>query len=192
MGEREGGLSKQSGVLKGWKRKTYAIKDGAFVCWKVKTKVKVLGPLKSIKSVGVCAETKKAHTFTIVFDNGKTITLAADNDVDRDAWIRDLQQRPGGSASPSTPGKAAQSSPAVPPSGSHTTVSGEEPSAFAKPSIDDFDMLALIGQGSYGKVHLVRFKRTGELFALKTMSKRLLQDTETVEHRGANSFRVLS
>jgi p70 ribosomal S6 kinase len=33
--------------------------------------------------------------------------------------------------------------------------------------IEDFDILKLLGKGAYGKVYLVRRKRTKDLYALK-------------------------
>jgi serine/threonine protein kinase len=40
-----------------------------------------------------------------------------------------------------------------------------------KVTVSDFQLLKTIGRGAYGKVMLVRFTRTGQLFAMKTLSK---------------------
>lgn len=42
------------------------------------------------------------------------------------------------------------------------------------PTMDDFDMLKLIGEGTFGKVELCRERATGRLFALKTVGKKSL------------------
>ncbi|KAJ3362525.1 hypothetical protein GGF32_005970 [Allomyces javanicus] len=39
------------------------------------------------------------------------------------------------------------------------------------PSIDDFEFISFISRGAYGRVQLARKKGTGDLFAIKTMSK---------------------
>ena len=40
----------------------------------------------------------------------------------------------------------------------------------------DFDILRKLGKGSFGEVYLVRFMKTGELFAMKALSKRKKED----------------
>lgn len=43
-------------------------------------------------------------------------------------------------------------------------------------SYKDFDILRKLGKGSFGEVYLVRFLKTGELFAMKALSKRKKED----------------
>ncbi|CAF1345811.1 unnamed protein product [Didymodactylos carnosus] len=38
-------------------------------------------------------------------------------------------------------------------------------------NLDDFSMLKVIGRGAFGEVHLVRKKTSGQIFAMKTLSK---------------------
>ncbi|OHS99694.1 AGC family protein kinase [Tritrichomonas foetus] len=47
-------------------------------------------------------------------------------------------------------------------------------------SLDDFEFIRVIGRGSYGKVSLVRYKENGKLYALKSMSKRLLAEDNNI------------
>ena len=47
--------------------------------------------------------------------------------------------------------------------------------------VDDFKIIKVIGRGSYGKVCLVQFKQTNELFAMKSLKKNVLIDEEQVE-----------
>ncbi len=46
----------------------------------------------------------------------------------------------------------------------------------------DFQMLSVIGKGSYGKVLLVKKKDTGELFAMKVLKKSEILRRNQVEH----------
>ncbi|KAM4722742.1 protein kinase C zeta type-like [Rhinophrynus dorsalis] len=49
------------------------------------------------------------------------------------------------------------------------------------PGIEDFDFIKVLGQGGYGKVHLVRAKKDQQEYALKVVSKFLAQkDPETI------------
>ena len=46
---------------------------------------------------------------------------------------------------------------------------------------DDFKIIKVIGRGSYGKVCLVQFRQTNELFAMKSLKKNVLIDEDQVE-----------
>jgi len=47
--------------------------------------------------------------------------------------------------------------------------------------VDDFKLIKVIGRGSYGKVCLVQFKKTNDLYAMKSLKKNILLDEEQVE-----------
>lgn len=61
-----------------------------------------------------------------------------------------------------------------------------------KPKLDDFEPLKVLGQGSYGKVILVREKLTGKLFAQKQLKKASLIINETNEVHTKNYERTLN
>lgn len=48
-------------------------------------------------------------------------------------------------------------------------------------SIDDFDLIRVIGRGSYAKVLLVRLNRTQKLYAMKVIKKELVCDEEDID-----------
>lgn len=47
-------------------------------------------------------------------------------------------------------------------------------------TVDDFDILKVLGKGSYGKVQLVKHKGSNQIYAMKSISKRLLGEHELV------------
>jgi serine/threonine protein kinase len=51
-----------------------------------------------------------------------------------------------------------------------------------KTSLDDFELLKVIGKGSYGKVTLVRKKDTKRLFAMKSLNKSNVKRRNQIEH----------
>jgi serine/threonine protein kinase len=51
--------------------------------------------------------------------------------------------------------------------------------------LDSFDILTLIGKGAYGKVYLVKEKKTGELFAMKVIKKVLVLQKNLIRHTNA-------
>jgi len=52
----------------------------------------------------------------------------------------------------------------------------------SKVSIDDFNLLSVIGKGSYGKVMLVRKKDTQEMLAIKMLKKDYIERRNQVLH----------
>ena len=54
--------------------------------------------------------------------------------------------------------------------------------AGKKVSTADFDVLTVIGKGSFGKVMQVRKKDTGEIFAMKEMNKEVIERENLLEH----------
>lgn len=44
----------------------------------------------------------------------------------------------------------------------------------------DFDLLSVIGRGSYAKVLLVRLKKTERIYAMKVVKKELVNDDEVL------------
>ena len=48
-------------------------------------------------------------------------------------------------------------------------------------SLEDFQIMKVIGRGSFGKVCLVQYKKTKELYAMKSLKKDILLDQDQVE-----------
>jgi serum/glucocorticoid-regulated kinase 2 len=51
-----------------------------------------------------------------------------------------------------------------------------------KISVNDFDLLAVVGKGSFGKVLQVRKKDTGKIYAMKVLKKQHLVARKQVAH----------
>ena len=47
--------------------------------------------------------------------------------------------------------------------------------------VEDFKLIKVIGRGSYGKVSLVQYKQTNDLYAMKSLKKDVLLDEDQVE-----------
>ena len=55
------------------------------------------------------------------------------------------------------------------------------PTPSGPPSLDDFELLKLVGAGGFGKVYQVRKKSSGRIMALKAMRKHLVMEELNVE-----------
>jgi len=55
-----------------------------------------------------------------------------------------------------------------------------------KLKVDQFHIIAQVGQGGYGEVYLARKQETGEVCALKKMRKRTLFKMDEVRPRGVH------
>ena len=45
-------------------------------------------------------------------------------------------------------------------------------------TVDDFDLIRVIGRGSYAKVLMVELKKTKRIYAMKVIKKELVTDDE--------------
>ncbi|KAI8971732.1 kinase-like domain-containing protein [Mycotypha africana] len=64
--------------------------------------------------------------------------------------------------------------------------SSHSPNKIEKVTLDDFEILKLLGRGAYGKVMLCRHKATGTLYAMKVLKKAsLFVHAKNVEHTKA-------
>lgn len=48
---------------------------------------------------------------------------------------------------------------------------GSKAGAISESSIDDYDLLSLLGEGAFGKVLMVRHRKSGKIFAMKILRK---------------------
>ena len=53
---------------------------------------------------------------------------------------------------------------------------------FKNVTLDDFQIQAVIGRGTFGKVFLAEFSRTGQQYAIKTIRKDILIEYDQVEN----------
>jgi len=59
------------------------------------------------------------------------------------------------------------------------------PGAVEKVGIDDFELMSVIGKGSFGRVIQVRKKDTGKIYAMKVLNKKTIIERNELEHTKA-------
>jgi atypical protein kinase C iota type len=57
-----------------------------------------------------------------------------------------------------------------------------EPGTQRQYSLNDFELIRVIGRGSYAKVLMVELKKTRRIYAMKVIKKALVTDDEVLKH----------
>lgn len=169
---KEGWLSKQGGFIKTWKKRWFTLSDGK-LHYSEKQGKKEQGyiDLNAASTVESAPECKKQPAFKIVVPGSRTFILHASNKTECQEWIDACEKV---RKEHNAKGNAKET-------GNKSNNASEATKVQDRVSLDDFDLIRVLGRGTYGKVQLVRCKRDGELYAMKTMSKRLLEETEQIE-----------
>jgi serum/glucocorticoid-regulated kinase 2 len=53
--------------------------------------------------------------------------------------------------------------------------------AECKITLDDFDIISILGKGAFGKVYLTKMKENGQLYAIKTIRKDVVIETDQID-----------
>lgn len=155
---KEGYLTKEGGSFKSWKKRWFVLRDGALSYYKQKGDFEPLGTI-SLTTAGriqVNSTKKKANTFEIPTPS-RTYYLTADTETERHTWMEILEH-------------------------TRENITKKGSKSEEKVSVADFELLNLVGKGSFGKVIQVRKINTGEIFAMKVLSKRHIVEHNEVAH----------
>jgi RAC serine/threonine-protein kinase len=145
----EGWATKEGGSFKSLKKRWFHL-DGANLCYAKAKGEKDLGQI-NIKNAGVIQEStrrkNKAGTYWFEIPTpSRTYFVATETEAERKQWMEAL-------------------------SAAHRQLNPERYKGDDKVTPDDFEVLKLIGQGSFGRVLQVRKKNTGEIYAMKVLEK---------------------
>ncbi|OHS98046.1 AGC family protein kinase [Tritrichomonas foetus] len=181
---KEGWMTKQGGMIKTWKRRWFTL-QGKMLYYYEKPGKKEQGSidLSLAKSVEPCPECKRQPALKIIVPKVRTYIVAADNQDELNSWIDSIRKAIDtvGNDKGSSKGKGGDTGKKSSKKAGKNGSSKDETPVDDHPSMDDFSLLRVLGRGTYGKVQLVRFKRDGKLYAMKSMSKRILEETEQIQ-----------
>jgi serine/threonine protein kinase len=164
---KEGWLTKQGGMIKTWKKRWFSL-QGKMLYYYEKPGKKEQGAidLADVSEVEAAPDCKKQPAFKLtVPGESRTYYIVAESKADCDSWVEMLK-------------KAKSTIPTTASAGAAAASSGG--SGTAKVRYEDFDVLKVIGRGTYGKVELARSKVDHKLYAIKVMEKKLLEETDQV------------
>ena len=98
---------------------------------------------------------------------------------------------PAGATSAVKPGISPNATAGLPAVADPSSYQKATPSNPQNLKLDDFEIRQTLGTGSFGRVHLVRLKRTGEFYAMKVLKKSEVVRQKQVEHT-INEKNILS
>jgi len=155
---REGFLTKEGGGFKSWKKRWFTLKDSDLSYYKAKGDTEALGSI-SLSTAGRIQHMdrkKKPFGFEVPTPS-RTFYLAAETETERSAWIDAIES-------------------------TKTSLNKSKNATEEKVGVADFELLNRVGKGSFGKVIQVRKKNTGEIFAMKVLSKKHIVEHNEVAH----------
>eukprot|EP01114_Cavostelium_apophysatum_P023666 TRINITY_DN898_c0_g1_i1.p1 TRINITY_DN898_c0_g1~~TRINITY_DN898_c0_g1_i1.p1 ORF type:complete len:439 (-),score=184.56 TRINITY_DN898_c0_g1_i1:98-1414(-) len=156
MTEKSGFLVKEGGSIKTWKKRYFILKNSELAYYKNKGEEEIDKiPLATVTCIQASDKRKKPNCFEVVTPN-RIYAFSADTEQERKEWLDALR-----SSKDECAGAGA----------------GNE-----KVGVEDFDLLNLVGKGSFGKVMQVRKKDTGQIYAMKVLDKKHILEHNEVEH----------
>jgi len=179
--QKSGWLTKEGGSVKSWKKRFCVIEGEELVYYKKENKKEKMGSIL-LQGEHIKIQSKpnyKGRKFCFeVITPQRTYHCVANTETEMNLWIEALKQV----LKKNQPEKKVKASenPSVPPAGKEAGGSTVE-----KSQLSDYDLLKVIGKGSFGKVMLVRKTkgdRQGQVFAMKILNKRTIMERNEVEH----------
>jgi serine/threonine protein kinase len=169
---KEGAGKKQGGFIKNWKTRWFVLR-GTTLDYLEKKGGKPKGSIEltsmTKSSPASSAECPKQPALKIELGHGRVYFVQLNTAKEVDEWVQALEKaKPKGGPAPAAP---AASAPAAAPAAG----------GGKKVTVEDFELLRVIGRGSYGKVQLVRSKGDKCLYAMKSLRKRALRDSDQLD-----------
>lgn len=181
---KEGWLMKRGEHIRNWRRRYFKLReDGTFYGYKSIPKDEFVSPLNNftVRDCQItCINKPKPYTFLIRGLQGTTVVerlFFVENDDERREWIQTIQLVANRLRSETEgPTKVFQIVLA------DDVVVDLPPTPVKRYCLQDFELLKVLGKGTFGKVILCKEKQTGHFFAMKILKKTVLIEKEEVNH----------
>lgn len=111
---------------------------------------------------------KKHKNLIRIITPARTFHISVQTEKERDEWIKVIKEIVEKNNKPKTSFPSSQ------------VFGGKEETQ--RVGMDDFEILTLLGKGAFGKVMLVRYKKDRQVFAMKTVEKAQIIDSNEVDH----------
>ena len=163
--------TRTSGLIKSWKNRWYELRGGNLYYFKQSPQAdgKPSGriPMDGTDLEVDAPPNPKCRFALLCHTAGRRYELQAEDVRNLELWVNHLTE----ATSDSSGSKKDRSKPVYTALANLKLFDKQEEVKRKPISIDDFELMSLLGKGSYGRVLKVRKKATGELHALKIMRK---------------------
>jgi serine/threonine protein kinase len=171
-----GFLRKRGGNIKLYRRRWFELRGKYLYYFKAQKHNRPRGVI-ALLNTKIQNGTKK-HQFTI---SGKylsrTYEITAENETDFKEWTQELSR----AASAKEDERDVKEFKTMERDIKRDTVRAQSLYALKTVTLQDFDLLKVIGRGSFAKVMKVKKKDTGEIFAMKILKKEQVIDQEAIK-----------
>eukprot|EP01122_Echinamoeba_exundans_P001320 TRINITY_DN11399_c0_g1_i1.p1 TRINITY_DN11399_c0_g1~~TRINITY_DN11399_c0_g1_i1.p1 ORF type:complete len:456 (-),score=140.36 TRINITY_DN11399_c0_g1_i1:140-1507(-) len=185
MSGKAGWLTKEGKTFTNWKRRWFVLTDAELQYFKTQDVKKAQGSIAVKEITTVVPSNYKNKQFCLAITTPKRIYyVVADSNADMQSWREALQA----ALTKAKGGKAPAPAAAAPAAGG-SAASGDSvdmgPDSHPKLGPEDFELLQVIGQGSFGTVVQCRYKKDGNIYAMKILNKRNIVERGEVDHTKA-------
>jgi len=156
MTDRSGYLVKEGGNFKTWHKRWFVLKDGV-IYYSKKQDSGELGVVRvsNLLPENIQISNRKGKKFVFeILTTQRTYYFQANNEKDMEDWLSAIRQ----------------------------SLNVSNKSGPKTITVVDFDLLSVIGKGSFGKVIQVRKKDNGKIYAMKVLNKKNILENRELEH----------
>lgn len=189
-----GYLMKKGGNIKAYRRRWFELRGQHLYYFKQQAQKRPAGYIL-VAGAKVEDDPTKKCSFKIRGSKlSRIYELTAANDEEKEEWMRELQkvandewfEEEKAAAKKAAENKSTSSASTA--KGQDSNATEEDNTLFGgkeerkKVGLDDFELLTVIGRGSFGKVMRVKHKETGEILAMKVLRKEMIVKENMVSH----------
>lgn len=182
--DHSGYLKKKGGHVKAYRKRYFELRGKHLYYFKAQTNKRPTGVIV-LTNATVEPDTAKKFSFKIRGTNlSRVYELTAETDEECNIWIREIQKAIDYKPENDKEGLIQARNEINSAKQESEQIFGMNDSNKGGPKVtlDDFELLCVIGRGSFGKVMKVRHKQTREIFAMKVLRKDMIIKENMVSH----------
>jgi serum/glucocorticoid-regulated kinase 2 len=180
--DHSGFLRKKGGHVKAYRRRYFELRGKHLYYFKAQTNKRPAGVIV-LTNATVEIDPAKKFSFKIRGANlSRVYELTAESDEECSIWIRELQKAISYRPENDKEGLMQVKNEINSAKSGSKQIFGQTAANNRPVTLDDFELLCVIGRGSFGKVMKVRHRQTREVYAMKVLRKDMIIKENMVSH----------